>query len=80
MLSDNPGPGEHASTIADVETDLSFGNVPIPENHLVSSRNSYTDKVQSTIKRKIYFADIIADIGTSSLVRNEGLRTISPLV
>ena len=66
VFSNEPGPGELASTIADVETELSFGNMPIPENHHVSARNSYTDIVQGTTKRKICFADIIADIGTPS--------------
>ena len=66
VFSNEPGPGEFASTVADVETELSFGNMPIPENHHVSARNSYTDIVQGTTKRKICFADIIADIGTPS--------------
>ena len=66
VFSNEPGPGELASTVADVETELSFGNMPIPENHHVSARNSYTDIVQGTTKRKICFADIIADIGTPS--------------
>ena len=59
--------GDLASNVTSMENGLSFGNVPIPENQNVgSSYLNNLEKIQSTTKRRICFADIYADIGTPS--------------